>query len=142
VTDPAGLRSVDTVRVVVKLKNGRPRPRGADANRSFAAASQQAAAAVRANASGSASLSGLAYANAASAYGDATGDFLRWNEGQSEADALLSYAELRAMQRTYGSAAANALLSAYAETGDESLLSAYGYAAFGSAYAAADLSER
>lgn len=67
---------------------------------------------------------------------------MRWEEGQSETDALLSYAELRALQRKYGEAAAQALLSAYAETGDESLLSAYGHAAFGTAYAGADLQER
>jgi hypothetical protein len=139
VTDPAGAKHSDRVRVVVRLKHARQRPRGRDANRSFAAASQQARKAVAAKGTNAAALSALAYANAASAYGDASGEFVRWEKGQSEADATFSYAELRAVQRTYGHAAAHALLKAYAETGDESLLSAYRYAAFGTAYAAADL---
>ena len=107
------------------------------ANEAFAASAKHAA-----NGSEASSLSGLAYAKTASAYGAAAGEFVRWEEGQSEADALASYAELRALQAAYGEAAANALLSAYAETGDESLFSAYGYATYGTAYAAADLSER
>lgn len=142
VTDPGGLKHSDKVRVVVRLKNAKPRPRGNAANRSFAAASQRASKAVAAKPACGTALSAVAYANAASAYGDAAGDVLRWEEGQSEADALLSYAQLRAIQRTYGAAAAQAVRSAYAETGDESLLSAYGYAAYGAAYATADLSER
>jgi hypothetical protein len=141
VTDPAGLQSVDTVRVLVKLKNAKRRPRGSDANRSFAAATQEAASAVRTSAAGNAALSGLAYASAAAAYGDAAGEFVRWEEGQTEADALPAYAEIRSLQRTYGQAAANALLVAYAETGDENLLAACGYAVYGTAYVAADLTE-
>ena len=98
--------------------------------------------AVAAKGASGAALSGLAHAKIASAYGDAAGEFIRWQEDQPEADASLAYSELRAMQRTYGQAATQALLSAYAESGDENLLSAYQYAAYGTAYAAADLTER
>jgi probable HAF family extracellular repeat protein len=142
VTDSVGAAHTDKVRVVVRLKNARPRPSGRDANRSFAAAAQRAEKAVAAKGSSGAALSGLASAKVASAFGDAAGEFVRWEEGQSEADALASYAELRAMQAAYGEAAVSALLSAYAETGDDALLSAYGYATYGTAYAAADLNER
>ena len=65
--------------------------------------------------------------------------FVRWDDGQSEADALLAYAETRALQQAYGAAAAGELFSAYAETGDESLLSAYVYAVSGAVAAHADL---
>ncbi|HEV7281690.1 MAG TPA: HYR domain-containing protein [Pirellulaceae bacterium] len=142
VTDSAGATRSDAVRIVVRLKNAKRRPRGSDANRSFAAASTEATRAVAAKRSSGAALSGLAYASAAAAYGDAAGDHVRWEEGKSEEAAALRYAELRAMQRTYGQAAASSLLAAYAETGDESLLSAYRYSVYGTAYAAADLSER
>jgi hypothetical protein len=142
VTDAGGLKHKDTVTVTVKLKNGTHRPQGSDANESFAAAAQHARNAAANGAVSEAVLEAHAYANSASAYGDAAGEFVRWEEGQSEDDALLSYTELRAAQRTYGQAAAHALLKAYAETGDENLLSAYGYAAYGTAYAAADLAER
>ncbi|HEV7281689.1 MAG TPA: HYR domain-containing protein [Pirellulaceae bacterium] len=142
VTDAAGARHRDTVRVIVKLKNAKRRPRGSDANRSFAAASQQARAAAETKSSTGSTLSGLAYANAAAAYGDAAGDHVRWEEGKSEEAAALRYAELRALQRAYGQAAASSLLAAYAETGDERLLAAYRYAAYGNAYATADLSEK
>jgi hypothetical protein len=71
--------------------------------------------------------------------------FLRRVEGFQEpleVQALRSILLVSALQRAYGEAAANALLAAYAETADESLLSAYGHAAYGTAYAAADLTER
>jgi hypothetical protein len=142
VTDAGGLKSLDTMTVTVKLKNGTHRPRGSAANGSFAAAAQQAHEGVASGAVGAASLAGLAYANAAVAYGDAAGECVQWQEGESEADAALSYAELRAMQQAYGQAAAGSLLSAYVETADEGLLSAYGYAVYGTAYAVADLSEK
>jgi uncharacterized membrane protein len=141
VTDAGGAKDTDVVRVTVKLKNARKRALGGAANEKFAAA-VEAARACDAGAANSTAASGFAFASIAAACGDATGEYVRWEEGQSEADALLSYSELRAIQRTYGEAAARALLSAYAETGDESLLSAYGYAAFGTAYAAADLTDR
>lgn len=142
VTDSAGAKRSDRVRIVVQLKNAKRRQRGSDANRSFAAAAQQAGRAVAAKRSSGVALSSFAYANAAAAYGDAAGDHVRWGAGQSEGEAALRYAELRALQRTYGHAAASALRAAYAETGDERLFSAYGYAAYGTAYAAADLTER
>ncbi|HEV7281692.1 MAG TPA: S8 family serine peptidase [Pirellulaceae bacterium] len=142
VTDAAGARHSDLVRVTVKLKNGRPRSQGSDANRSFELAAQQAGNGVASGAGSEAALAGLAYAQAASAFGDAAGPSVRWEEGQSETDAAASYAELRALQAAYGEAATQALLSAFAETGDESLFAAYGYAVYGTAYAAADLSER
>lgn len=142
VTDAGGLKHTDTMKVTVKLKNARPRSQGRDANRSFELAAQQAGGGVASGARSEAALQGLSYAQTASAYGDAAGDFVRWEEGQSEEDAAMAYAELRAIQRQYGEAAASSLLSAFAETGDESLLAAYGYAVYGAAYAAADLAER
>lgn len=141
VTDAGGAEDTDTLRVRVKLKNAIQRSFGAAANEKFAAAAEAARSSVVAE-SNSTAASGFAIASIAAAYGDATGEYVRWEEGQSEADALLSYAELRSLQAAYGEAAKNALLSAYAETGDESLLSAYGHAAAGTAYAAADLQAR
>jgi hypothetical protein len=140
VTDAGGAEDTDSVRVTVKLKNARKRALGGSANEQFAAAVRTARA-TGGEAANSTAASGFAFASIAAAYGDATGEFVRWEEGQSEADATFAYSELRAAQAAYGHAAANALLSAYAETGDESLLSAYRYAAYGTAYANADLTE-
>ncbi|HEV7279273.1 MAG TPA: HYR domain-containing protein [Pirellulaceae bacterium] len=140
VTDAAGLLHKDTVKVTVKLKNGKPRSRGADANRAFAASARHAAGAVLGSKRPEAA-SALAHANAAAGLGDVAGELVQWEEGQSPRDALLSYAEVRALQRQYGRAAAVELLRAYAETGDERLLAASLDAALGTACADADLME-
>lgn len=140
VIDAGGLKHTDIVQVTVKLKNGKRRPRGGDANRSFAAAAEGAKASV-AGVGGARATSGLAYANAAARLGDVAGEFVQPDEGRTQHEALLRYAEVRALQRRYGEAAARELLAAYAETGDENLLSAFGDAAEGAVAAAADLTE-
>jgi hypothetical protein len=139
VVDAGYLRNKDTVRVTVRLKNAKPRPRGSDANRSFAAASR--AAGDSTPSLSSASAEGRTYAALAACLGDAAGEFVRWEDGQSPEEAILAYAELRASQCDFGAAAVNSLLAAYAETGDESLLSAASHAAYGTLSARADLAE-
>lgn len=141
VTDALGAQRTDLVKVTVKLKNAKTRPRGADANRSFADTTRATQKAVAAKSGGKSAVAGLLYANAAAGLGDAAGDHVRWTEGGSEADAALAYAELRSAQQAYGAAAAKALFSAYAETGDENLLTAYRHAANGTLYSQADLTE-
>lgn len=141
VTDAAGASHADLVKVTVKLKNAKTRPRGGDANRAFAHATRATQEAVASKIASESAVAGLLHANAAAGLGDAAGAYVRWDEGGSEADAALAYAELRSAQQNYGAVAANALFSAYAETGDDRLLTAYGYAAYGTLYSQADLSE-
>lgn len=141
VTDPAGATSLDRVRVIVKRKNAKPRPRGRAANASFAEAEKHTRRGLASGAAGVSALASLERANAAARLGDAAGDEIRWDDGISYDSAALSYAELRLSQRTFGASAARALLTAYAESGEEELLIAYGHAVRGVLEAQADSSE-
>lgn len=146
VTDPAGAKSLDRVRVVVKRKSAKPRPRGRSANASFAQAELHAKRGLAAGAGGddassAHALSAVAQANAAARLGDAAGDEIQWEDDASYDDAVLNYLGLRSLQRAYGDAAARSLLAAYAESGDENLLLALGHAMRGTFDAQADVIE-
>lgn len=141
VIDEAGARHTDTVRVTVRLKNAKRRPRGSQANEAFAKASSAAAESVRSGPSSGASAAGYRYAAAADRIGIAAGEFVRWEDGQSERDVLADYAALRYYQAVYGQQATNALLRAYGESGDDGALRAAIEAARGVQAARADLLE-
>lgn len=142
VKDPGGLTASDTVRVTVRLKNAQHRPSGAIADAFFARATRNAVDAAATEPEAVESLAGLAYANVASGLGDAAGEFVHWNEGESPSEALSIYGELRLAQHRYGAAAARSLFSAYVHSGYEKLLTAHNCAAYGTAYSAVDLSQR
>lgn len=137
VTDPGRKKDTDLVRITVRLKNGKPRPRGAAADIAFDESERLATRAL-AGGAGPEAATGLAYTSLAIGYGDAAGEFVRWEEGQSQVDALYSYVELRSLQSLHGAAATQALIAAYAESGDEGLLAAAGHAAYATLQAAAD----
>ncbi|HEV7282871.1 MAG TPA: HYR domain-containing protein [Pirellulaceae bacterium] len=141
VIDEAGARHVDTVRVTVRLKNGKRRPRGAEANEAFARASSAAAGSVGSGSASGASVAGYGYAAAADGFGLAAGEFIRWEEGQSEQDGQADYATLRYYQALYGEQATNELIRAYGESGDDGSLQAAIEAARGVQAARADLFE-
>jgi hypothetical protein len=141
VTDAAGAKHTDTVRVTVKLKHSKRRPRGTQANEAFArAASATERIASHSTISGS-TIAAYRYARAANGFGVAAGDLVVWSESGSPTDAALAYAELRQLQRTYGEHAVRALLASYAESGDEETLAATLDALLGTRYAGADLVE-
>lgn len=141
VTDEGGAKHTDTVRVTVRLKGGSARSQGAAANEAFATASSSAARSVASGETSDASVAGYRYSAAADRFGLAAGEYVRWDEGQSEADGLASYAELRYYQALYGEQATNELIRAFAETGDDSTLHALLEAARGVQAAHADLAE-
>lgn len=137
VTDPGGKKDTDLVRITVRLKNSQARPRGAAADLAFAEAERLTTEAL-AGGAGAEAAAGLVSTSIAVGYGDAAGEFVRWEEGQSPDDALYSYVELRTLQSLHGAAATQALIAAYAESGDENLLSAAGHALYATVQAAAD----
>ena len=140
VFDEAGAMQKDVLYVTVRLnKSGGRRPRGAEANEAFANASSTALRGVAEGSATGASLSGYRDAAAAEGYGAAVGEYVRWEEGQSEADATANYLELRYLQALYGEQAVDSLVRAYAETGDEAALQAALQAARGVQAAKGDL---
>lgn len=141
VTDAAGAKKVDTVRVTVKLKNSRPRPRGTQANEAFAAAVGTGGEVLLAAEPSAATVQAYANLQAADGLGIAAGDLVLWEEGQSPDDAMVKYAELRDLQRRHGLKAVRLLMTSYLETGDEAALTSAIYAHAGTLYATADLVE-
>lgn len=142
VTDEGGAKHTDTVRVTVRLKRGGGRrSQGVAANEAFSAASSSAAKSVASGATGDAGVAGYRYAAAADRFGLAAGEYVQWEEGESEADGLASYAELRYYQKLYGEQATQELIRAFGETGDDGALQAALEAARGVQAARADLAE-
>ncbi|HEV7282465.1 MAG TPA: PKD domain-containing protein [Pirellulaceae bacterium] len=142
VTDEAGAKKVDSVRVTVKLKNAKRRRRGAASNAEFAEALRASSASLSGRTPDASAASGLLHAAAAHRMGIELGDHVRWEEGESEGVALLRYAERRELQRRYGQVAARRFLASFLETGDEAVLLAGVHAMQGVAHAAEDLVER
>ncbi|HEV7280724.1 MAG TPA: M6 family metalloprotease domain-containing protein [Pirellulaceae bacterium] len=140
VIDEAGKMDKDILYVTVRLKrSGGRRPRGAEANQAFAEATSTALDDVAEGPASEASLDGYRHAAAAEGYGAAAGEFVRWEAGQSESDAMTGYLELRYLQALHGEQALDALVRAYAESGDEAALQAALQAARGVQAAQGDL---
>ncbi len=97
---------------------------------------------IASGATGEHSVAGYRYAAAAERFGLAVGEHVRWNEGQSEAEGLANYVELRYYQALYGEEATANLIRAFAESGDDRMLHALSEAARGVQAARADLSEQ
>lgn len=117
-------------------------PMASIADEAFASAATEAGASLAGGSANPSAASGFAFASLAAGYGGAAGELARCGEVLAEEDALLWDAQVRRAQAASGEAAVQALLSAYAESGDENLISAYQYAAYGTGYAAADLNEQ
>jgi hypothetical protein len=140
VTDEGGAKRTDSVLVTVQLTGGgKRRSLGADANRAFASASAAATDVVATGDVSESSAAGYRYAAAADSYGIAAGEFVRWDESQSESDGLASYAELRYYQAAYGQQASRELAQAFIESGNDQALYSAMAAGIGVQVAGADL---
>lgn len=136
-TDDEGETDRDTLNVTVRFKNAAPRIQGAYANHAFACASIWAESAEM-NPNAAVGYRAALYANQT---GVSVGDLIQWDENCSPADARWGYAKLRNEQFQYGQEASQALLRAYAESGDEASLFAAYFAFAGVAFAEADLTK-